>query len=357
MKALTNACLILLVVATAACSSASGAQPVASLAPTAIAPPPVPPTAPPTAAPPAAPTAAPTVISASTATTNLPPAGKIIATIPIGAGGKSVAIGEGAVWVSNSGEVFRIDPATNKVVATIHVGGGVYDMVSIGEGAVWVTMWDDNMVARIDPQTNKVIANIPVGNAPAAVAVTPGAVWVSNHHDDSVSRIDTATNKVTNTITGVGSGGQRGADYLVSGAGAVWVDVPDSDAMVRIDPATNALIAKFHEFGSVAADSESVWYATTSGLSRIDPSTNQIVATVQIALQINSANLALGLGSLWVVMPDDLLRIDPQTNQIVGELPLSTGGNNGGNFDTVGYGSIWVCIEDGQSLLRIEPAH
>jgi hypothetical protein len=67
---------------------------------------------------------------------------------------------------------------------------------------------------------------------------------------------------------------------------------------------------------------------------------------------MNTTNLALGLGSLWVVMPDDLLRIDPQTNQVVGELLLSSGGN----FDAVGYGSVWVCIEESGSLLRIEPA-
>ena len=47
--------------------------------------------------------------------------------------------GRGAVWVANQFEytVSRIDPATNKVVATIKVGIQPTD-VAIGEGAMWV---------------------------------------------------------------------------------------------------------------------------------------------------------------------------------------------------------------------------
>jgi DNA-binding beta-propeller fold protein YncE len=41
-------------------------------------------------------------------------------------------------------------------------------------------------VSRIDPATNKVTATIRVGRDPVGVAATQGAVWVANSGDGSV---------------------------------------------------------------------------------------------------------------------------------------------------------------------------
>ena len=50
-----------------------------------------------------------------------------------------IAFGEGAVWATNevAGEVYRIDPRTNRarVVSRIASARGI----AVGEGAVWVT--------------------------------------------------------------------------------------------------------------------------------------------------------------------------------------------------------------------------
>src|SRR5258706_4680927 len=82
-------------------------------------------------------TAVPTVILAFTPTATLPSAGKIIATISVGARPLTSAFGEGAVWLRNgSGEVLRIDPSANQVVATIQVGGGEYGYITVREVAV-----------------------------------------------------------------------------------------------------------------------------------------------------------------------------------------------------------------------------
>jgi YVTN family beta-propeller protein len=52
-----------------------------------------------------------------------------------------VAVGAGSVWVANSysGTISRIDPATNRVVATIRVG---YEPThfAFARGKVWVTL-------------------------------------------------------------------------------------------------------------------------------------------------------------------------------------------------------------------------
>jgi YVTN family beta-propeller protein len=52
-----------------------------------------------------------------------------------------IAYGAGAVWVANSrdGTVSRIDPATSRVVATIHLGNSPR-RIAVGAGKVWVTV-------------------------------------------------------------------------------------------------------------------------------------------------------------------------------------------------------------------------
>ena len=72
--------------------------------------------------------------------------------------------------------------------------------VAAGDGAVWLTYPSSDTVSRIDPATNKVTASIHVGPQPAEIAISPGAVWVADAGGPSVSRIDPATNRVVATI-------------------------------------------------------------------------------------------------------------------------------------------------------------
>jgi YVTN family beta-propeller protein len=51
--------------------------------------------------------------------------------------------------------------------------------VAVGAGGVWVANSRDGTVSRIDPESNKVIATIHIGNNPQGIAVGAGAVWVS----------------------------------------------------------------------------------------------------------------------------------------------------------------------------------
>ena len=92
--------------------------------------------------------------------------------------------GYGAIWVS----AFGAD-AISRLAATpedgsrigsesIPVGDGPVD-VAVGAGGVWVANSRDGTVSRIDPQSNKVIATIHVGSSPQGIAVGAGAVWVS----------------------------------------------------------------------------------------------------------------------------------------------------------------------------------
>ena len=58
---------------------------------------------------------------------------------------ESIAFGNGALWWSGSGTgtLWRVDPRTARIVATIRVASAGYEHpfgIATGEGAVWVTI-------------------------------------------------------------------------------------------------------------------------------------------------------------------------------------------------------------------------
>ncbi|MCI0539854.1 MAG: DUF1349 domain-containing protein [Verrucomicrobiales bacterium] len=280
---------------------------------------------------------------------------QLVATIPVGHLPFRLAIGEGAVWVTdqNDAAVYRIDPQTNQVVATIPVGQVPKGLV-VGEGAVWVANAGSTTVSRIDAQTNQVIANIEVGAAPRNVAVGVGAVWVTSGPSQGVvSRIDPTTNQIVATIKVEGIPTQVAVGV---GAGAVWVASKDSDIVSRIDPQTNQVIARIEAgFPTLAleADQDSVWVAAESEptLLRIDPLTNEIIARITVGA--NSWAIAADTHAVWVTSNGDntLWRINPDTNQVVatfkvGQGPLGLG---------VGEGDLWVVNSFEHTVWRIRP--
>src|SRR5207237_8418768 len=87
----------------------------------------------------------------------------------------------------------RIDPTRNAVVARTKVSPG--EAAAAGDGAVWLSHSSEDTVSRIDPATNKVSATIHVGPQPTGLAVSPAAVWAADAGGPSVSRIHPATNQ------------------------------------------------------------------------------------------------------------------------------------------------------------------
>ena len=154
--------------------------------------------------------------------------GLVVKTIPLG-GATDVAVGLGAVWVSDAanGRVLRINPQTGQVTDVINVGTGPSAM-ALGDGSLWVANSLDGTVSRIDPRTDHVTATILVGNGPSAIAFATGGVWVADEFGRSVVRIDPATDAVARTVS-VGNY-PRG---LAAAGGLIWVSAQDSGARHR----------------------------------------------------------------------------------------------------------------------------
>ena len=137
-----------------------------------------------------------------------------------------------------SGRLHRCRPRTAEVIETFAVGQDVRS-VAYGEGSVWVAASNldgssAGHIVRIDPETHEMQADIPVEVIPTwevgggAMVVSEGSLWVTGaiegagvdgNNDAAVIRIDASTNEVAQTFT---LGGEVGADLAFMG-GDLWV--------------------------------------------------------------------------------------------------------------------------------------
>lgn len=70
---------------------------------------------------------------------------------------------------------------------------------------------DDGTVSRIDPHTNKVVATIRVGRSPYGIAASSRSFWIANLGDGTVSLIEPISGRVVQTV-------RAGADPLAMAA-------------------------------------------------------------------------------------------------------------------------------------------
>jgi YVTN family beta-propeller protein len=136
-----------------------------------------------------------------------------------------MAMGRDAVWVigdASDRRLWRIDPVQHRITTTVDLGFPP-GSVAVGAGAVWVTDELRDRLVRIDLATNRISTAIPVGKGARGVTVANGDVWVANAIAHTVTRIDPATNGVIATIPVAGL-----PDAITSGEGSIWV-VGDAD--------------------------------------------------------------------------------------------------------------------------------
>jgi virginiamycin B lyase len=307
-------------------------------------------------------------IRPTTTVPGLAPPGTVFATIPVQGGPSGVAVGAGAVWVATWGvehsRVVRIDPTSNRVVASTVVPLG-QATVAVGEGAVWVASSSDNSVSRIDPATNRVVTTIDVDRQPSGIAVAAGSVWVANALDDTVSRIDPASNRVVATIPIPGRGS---AFSLAAAGGSVWVS--GNHGLYRIDPAGNRVTKVDVCCGEVAAGAGGLWVANGMDRTvlRVDPATGRVLARIPVppaAAPERPYGIAAGGGAVWVTSetvkpkPGDaslLWRVDAAGNRFAGTLRVGTVGRNHITPTVAaGGGAVWVTVGDRDAVLRIRP--
>jgi virginiamycin B lyase len=238
-----------------------------------------------------------------------PVSNKIVATIPVGPDPElGFGIGLGSVWVADTKEhsIRQIDPATNKVVNTFaaNISNEPEGSIDAGAGSVWALTneehTDSGTLSRIDPNTGKVIANIKVKPHSYAVVLAQDSAWVTNSADASVTRVDVKTNRVTATIPV-----HAAPRFIAAGEGAIWVLSQSDGSLARIDPATNRVTATLAlggpgPGGDLWAEDGMVWAsANRLPISMIDPQRNRLLR--QFASGENIDTLRAAFGAVWVI--------------------------------------------------------
>jgi len=103
---------------------------------------------------------------------------QVVTTVPVGQGPDAVTLGDHAVWTANSidATVTRINPKTGHSVA-FAVGSGPSALV-YANGYLWVADRFSRDVSVVDPADDRVVKRIPVGGRPVTLARIGARLWV-----------------------------------------------------------------------------------------------------------------------------------------------------------------------------------
>lgn len=157
-------------------------------------------------------------------------------------GETNVVEGAGSIWVPSNatGQIARIDPASNTVIASVTVDPGTF-YLAYGFDALWAVSSDGQTLQKIDPATNEVVGKVSLGKQPGFLAAGEGGVWVQEQGDGTVARVDPETVELVGRIK-VGENLIYG-DIDVGG-GAVWLRTTDDQTFAKIDPATMQVVTR-----------------------------------------------------------------------------------------------------------------
>ena len=315
------------------------------------------------------------------ATSQMGVASRIRATIQLASRGQatSLLVAEGSVWVAayeeDGSKLFRIDPATSEIVATIPVeavpgweAGG--DGMAAGAGAVWVTGGAEGeaILQRIDPSKNEVVGTISLGGGSGAdVAVGGTGVWVSAFGRGPgmrVVRVDPTTSRVVATIPVDGDWVREifALDGTVFVRGLAGEDSTLTGTVLTvIDPATNRIVESRRmdePHGPLTEWDGVVWAGAGRKLLRIDPHTGgPLGEPLVVGKGVSLTSLVVEEGGIWFLgyepgderVPATVDRWNTRTHEIdvsfdPPESPVAM---------AMGQGSLWILNHEG-SLTRIE---
>jgi streptogramin lyase len=274
-----------------------------------------------------------------------------------------------SIWVGShhGGSVYRIDPASNKIVKTISVGSTPCSEPVAGFGSLFFSNCDEEgqNTIQLSTTTNKVVRMLH-GGLPI---LGDGSVWTIDADGGTVYRYDPQTGVklaavATNFVDIAGGGGA----YLgTAGAGSVWASDQGSKTVIRIDTATNKVVAVIPLPGAAANAAPNqgyagggpmifaggkIWAGNPAGIFEINPATN--IATL---LKIRIGNfqywgdipLAVGNGDVWVrTSGSTVTRINPATGSVIASYP-TTGGGGG---IAVAFGSLWTANAGNETTTR-----
>jgi hypothetical protein len=270
--------------------------------------------------------------------------------------------GGGSASVGLDGRLLRIDPASNRVTASIPVGDGAA-AVAVGSGRVWVASYRAGTLWQLNPRSGAVTSGPALGR-PHDVTVHAGKAYVAAlgppQFGGNVAQYD--------AVSGGHMGGvNKFTCSLTSGTYGVWIaGCPDvyelsidgsnveTGAKVTIPYPAHLTTANYREgLGGMAMGEGGVWVigdASDPRLWRIDPRRQRVVSTIRLGFP--PAKVAAGDRAVWVTdeLDDRLVEVDPAVNRIVRSIAVGRGAGG----VAVGGGSVWVAGAIDHTVTRVD---
>jgi len=227
----------------------------------------------------------------------------------------SLAVGGGSAWIygiaHRVGGIHRIDVKTGKCVATVpfeKLKGNVY--LRYGLGSVWAIHSYQGTLIKVDPATDRVSATIELGKGFwLPIQIASGSLFTVGMETGMAKRIDPDSNDVAEqfVVAGPQQNGLltmpiKGGLYAFSAfAESLWIaDIKLNGAykLSRIDLRSHLPLAKLQIDGSYGAPefwNGSVWVSTTGNratdhlITEIDAHTNQVVRQFSLSEELKHA--------------------------------------------------------------------
>lgn len=191
--------------------------------------------------------------------------------------GHRIAFGHGAAWVLGGNTLYRIDPSSQRITASLAVPGAS-GFVATGAGGVWVT--GRRQLIKVDPTSGRKLGSARFPKYVGSVVVAGGAVWVAHtagHYSGGLWKIDPRTLRIEQDVP-VGALAQ-----MLVARGSMWFYGPNLGWLERLDPETGRIwkTQTFVDRGSVLARGGYIWITDqgSGSVRQIDLSTGRAVHT------------------------------------------------------------------------------
>lgn len=177
--------------------------------------------------------------------------------------------------------------------------------IAVGDRAIWVSNTGESTVSRVDPDTNEEAFSVKVSGRPGDLAAGPGGeVWVASPELGIVQRIDPVTNSITpDRRIDLGQGG-AGLDLAIDDF--LWVSVVERE-LVQVDPATGDVVRSIRWVRpvNVAARSGAVFALEADGTVRAIDQLTGDPAAVRLRFPVSGpGDIHYHGGRLWVAEGD-----------------------------------------------------
>jgi streptogramin lyase len=283
------------------------------------------------------------------------PAGRVVATIPVGQRPNAIAASGGDVWVTSfrNDAVTRVSARENRVRDARLVIGAGGSAVATGYGSVWFTNSRSRELIRVSARSGARLGSpLVLPQAPVAVDVGSSAVWVGARpplgsvSPSMVFRVDPRSMRVTRTVLV-----PEPVRSLAVGGGGVWVVAGRRLRRISIRTGTVSQIATVGFEATVDVGAGAAWVASRQA-DKVFQVEIPSLRVITIPVPGGPSHLAVADDAVWVSNygRHTLTRIDPRTSRVVGD-PIGIGRNP--QALAASGRTLWVTVVADNSIARV----